>query len=184
MSYVDNFKKAFDKNSNSKSVAVNTIPTTKSEKAKSEKSFDGNTTDFGKKSDPEMTVTPRNEEKVKKFEDELKTLRQQLNQMRDSLGQSQELFRSSMKKFQRVGAPEPIDSKREIFSNSMVTEILEMRKKYNKLEVTLESLESSFNRLNKDNKNRFMKIQENIQTELDSLKLFKDRVQLVKIFFV
>ena len=56
--------------------------------------------------------------------------------------------------------------------------MMELKKKLTTLVVNVEGLESTVDRMKQEKKNRYNHIENSVQAEIETLKLFKDRVEL------
>lgn len=100
--------------------------------------------------------------------------------MQDNLGQSQELFRTSLKKFQtqndlQTPPPEP---RREYFADSLSKEVLHLKRKMTELELNHNTMDAAVRRVTSENKQKWNNIQEQVNTEIQTFGLLKDRLQL------
>lgn len=123
------------------------------------------------------------EKKQRELKEELDNIKEEVRKMKDSLGQSQELYRKnprnnfmrdsdgkSMSKITSFGN-DPLDRNSEDFIN--------LKRKVKKNEVIIDDLDSKFKNLENDLKNKFLGMKENLESEIDALKLLKERVKTV-----
>ena len=64
------------------------------------------------------------------------------------------------------------------FGETLGFEMMELKKKLTTLVINVEGLESTVERLKQKKKNRYTHIENTVQAEIETLKLFKDRVDL------
>ena len=121
----------------------------------------------------------------KDFED----LKQELKQMKLSLKGSQtDFYKKSVEKIRKDRNQYPNDGSaqknRFQLTDSLSNEVMTMKKKFSEFEVKIDSLQNGLNRVKKESKSKFNQILETVQTELETLKLFKDRISLVIFFLI
>ena len=113
---------------------------------------------------------------------ELDDLKSQIKNMRDSMGQSHDFSKFVDKGQKRYPNESYYSAKGKpiMMSEGLTSEFVKLKKKVYKMELTLDSVESGYTRLTNDHKHKFQMMSDNIQGELDTLKLLKDRISLVK----
>jgi hypothetical protein len=86
------------------------------------------------------------------------------------------MFKSSLNNLKNMPPPSP--EPRRMFGDGLSSEMMNMKKKMTTMILNVEALESTVKRLKSEGKNRYSHIEDSVQAEIDTLKLFKDRVEL------
>lgn len=84
------------------------------------------------------------------------------------------MFKDSINHLQKVSSPSPT----RMFGDGITSEIMNMKKKMTTLVLNVEAMENTLNRIKNEGKNRYTHIEDSVQAEIDTLKLFKDRVEI------
>lgn len=99
--------------------------------------------------------------------------------MQENIAQNPELFRTSLRKFQtendRVKPDEP---KREYFVDSLSKEVLSLKSKMAELQISHEGNEANLKRVAQENKQKWNSIQDQVNAEIQTMGLMKERIAL------
>jgi uncharacterized protein involved in exopolysaccharide biosynthesis len=95
--------------------------------------------------------------------------------MQDTMGASQEFVKTSLNQLNIINKSA---SPKRNFNSGINSEMMNMKKKMTALILNVEGLESTVKRLKSEGKNRYAHIEDSVQAEIDTLKLFKDRVEI------
>lgn len=130
--------------------------------------------DFKKDYDGIGPQLNRSSEPGGKLQKELGDIKNQIQMMRDTMGQSSDMFKDSLNHLQKVSSPGP----NRMFGDGITSEIMNMKKKMTTLVLGVEALENTLSKIKNEGKNRYNHIEDSVQAEIDTLKLFKDRVEI------
>lgn len=108
-------------------------------------------------------------------------LKNEIAQLKTSMKDSKtNLFRETGDRIKKENIPDDYINKSRLNINDSISgEIITIKRKFSEMEVTVDSLKNGIERMKNDSKTKFNQMQETIQTEIESLKLYKDRVNMV-----
>jgi hypothetical protein len=97
--------------------------------------------------------------------------------MQDTMGHSQELFKDSINQMHNRDHS-PGRNRDKNFGDGIGSELLNMKKKITTVTLNVEALESAISRIKNEGKHKYQHIEDTVQAEIDTLKLFRDRVEI------